>query len=211
MNKELCLKESIDALRKIAQVEINDIIKLTNDNSYHFNIDTKSQKYIKGDLETKKQFLIVRINKELEKNIIKKTNEINLIYNANELVSVEIQIEWKKSKMWGYNPTCNIVVKDDKNNYMNFTSGSIGGCGYDKKSTSVANALNESLTIQKLFCEKGDNVTSYGFTHQRNYSLPYLEGGVGCECYSRVFEEMGYKFESIAHGDNFDVYSITKI
>ena len=113
--------------------------------------------------------------------------------------------------MWGYNPTCNIVVKDDKDRYFNYTSGSIGGCGYDKKSTSVAEALNESPTVRKLFCEKGENVTSYGFTHQNNDSLPYLDGGVGCECYSRVFEEMGYKFESIAHGDNFDVYNISKI
>src|SRR5574343_762160 len=87
MTKELCLKESIDALKKYAQLEINVILNSTNDNSYHFNIDTKSQKYIKGDLETKKQFLIARINKELEKNIIKKNNEIDLIYNANDLVS----------------------------------------------------------------------------------------------------------------------------
>ena len=211
MNKELCLKESIDGLKKYAQYKIDEILNSTNDNSYHFNINTKSQKYIKGDLETKKQFLIVRINKELEKDIIKKTNEINLVYSANDLVSVKIQIEWKKSKMWGYNPTCNIVVQDDKNRYINYTSGSIGGCGYDKKSTSVADALNASPTILKLFCEKGENVTSYGFTHQNNDSLPYLDGGVGCECYSRVFEEMGYKFESIAHGDNFDVYNISKI
>lgn len=211
MTKELCLKESIDALKKSAQLEINEILNSTNDNSYHFNIDTKSQKYIKGDLETKKQFLIARINKELEKNIIKKIDEINLVYSANDLVSVKIQIEWKKSKMWGYNPTCNIVVIDDKDRYFNYTSGSIGGCGYDKKSTSVAEALNASPTLRKLFCEKGENVTSYGFRHQRDYSLPYLEGGVGCECYSRVFAEMGYKFESIAHGDIFDVYNISKI
>jgi hypothetical protein len=90
--------------------------------------------------------------------------------------------------MWGYNPTCNIVVIDDKDRYFNYTSGSIGGCGYDKKSTSVAEALNASPTIQKLFCEKGENVTSYGFRRKSDYSLPYLEGGVGCECYSRVFE-----------------------
>ena len=211
MTKELCLKKSIDGLKKYAQYNIDEILKLTNDNSYHFNIDTKNQKYIKGDLETKKQFLIARINKELEKNIIKKIDEINLVYSANDLVSVKIQIEWKKSKMWGYNPTCNIVVIDDKDRYFNYTSGSIGGCGYDKKSTSVAEALNASPTLRKLFCEKGENVTSYGFTHQNNYSLPYLEGGVGCECYSRVFAEMGYKFESIAHGDIFDVYNISKI
>ena len=211
MNKELCLKESIDGVKKYAQYKIDEILNSTNDNSYHFNINTKSQKYIKGDLETKKQFLIARINKELEKDIIKKTNEINLVYSANDLVSVKIQIEWKKSKMWGYNPTCNIVVQDDKNRYINYTSGSIGGCGYDKKSTSVADALNASPTIRKLFCEKGENVTSYGFRHQNNDSLPYLDGRVGCECYSRVFEEMGYKFESIAHGDNFDVYNISKI
>ena len=211
MNKELCLKESIDGLKKYAQLKIDVILNPANDKSYHFNINTKSQKYIKGDLETKKQFLIVRINKELEKDIIKKTNEINLVYSANDLLSVKIQIEWKKSKMWGYNPTCNIVVQDDKNRYINYTSGSIGGCGYDKKSTSVADALNASPTIRKLFCEKGENVTSYGFRHQNNDSLPYLDGRVGCECYSRVFEEMGYKFESIAHGDNFDVYNISKI
>ena len=99
----------------------------------------------------------------------------------------------------------------DKDRYINYTSGSIGGCGYDKKSTSVANALNESPTIRKLFCEKGENVTSYGFRRKFDYSLPYLEGGVGCDCYSSVFKEMGYKFESIAHGDNFDVYNISKI
>ena len=41
--------------------------------------------------------------------------------------------------------------------------------------------------------------------------LPSFEGGVGVSCYDRIFNKIGYKFETIASGKNFDVFKITKI
>jgi hypothetical protein len=54
-------------------------------------------------------------------------------------LDVKIAIDWKKSRMWGYNPHATVWVyyKDTSSR----TEGRASGCGYDKKSAAVGRAL----------------------------------------------------------------------
>ena len=169
------------------------------------------------DIEKIKNIIIKKLQKKYEKNLAEKFNLLTQIENAKDFQGAKITIEWKKSSMWGNNPTAECCIYG----VGTTSSGSIGGCGYDKESTAVAKSLNQSLSFRKLLCEfknKPENIdvcnreafgygVSYGYT---GALIPFLDGGVGCSCYISVFEKLGYKMEHIAWGKAFDVYTISK-
>ena len=171
------------------------------------------------NLEDAKSYLIKRKEKQINKEIENKVNFIKSISNAGVLIDIKITIEWKKSKMWGSNPTANCWYSYT-NNEGNFcsgyvTSGIVGGCGYDKQSEAVARCLNQINEVLKPLYNAKDKaidrsnheVLGYG----SGYGIcPSIEGGVGVSCYPSIFNKIGYNFQTIASGKNFDVYTITK-
>lgn len=174
---------------------------------------TVGQKKKQYSLNELKEVLKIRLKKENEKrneNSLQKL-QFNELPQINELT---ITVEWKKSKIWGMNPTAESYV-----NGIGFvSSGSISGCGYDKQSTAVANVLNQVPQFMQLmysFKDKSKNVNLKNhevFGYGSGYGvLPSFEGGVGVSCYDRIFNKIGYKFETLSSGKTFDVYKITKI
>lgn len=147
----------------------------------------------------------------------KKEARIRAINNGGKLIEATISIEWKKSKMWGNNPTAEaqIICQDSEGNrtYQNYTSGSISGCGYDKESTAVANVLNQSNAVLKTFFDKitpdAKERELFGYGVGIYEGIATLSGGVGTSCYYKNFESVGYKFEKTASGKTFDVYRIS--
>lgn len=136
-------------------------------------------------------------------------------------------MEWKRSRMWGSNPSaeCWYSFKDAAGQYNSgyCVSGSIGGGGYDKGSTAVANVLNQINEVLKpLYAKKDKHIKGIApnrqneahrdlFGYGSGYGiLPSIEGGVGVSCYPKIFESIGYKFSTQASGKTFDVYTITK-
>ena len=103
--------------------------------------------------------------------------------------------------------------------YCNGVSyGTATGCGYDKESTAIAEAISKNNSILKLIytikneaLQKDFNNTSeqalgYGFGY---YSLPYFEGGVGTDCFLRMFKNAGFEvFQE--HSKISDCYIIKK-
>ena len=121
--------------------------------------------------------------------------------------------------MWGSNPSADCVYSyRDANGDLRSNrvlSGSIGGCGYDKQSEAVARCLNQINEILKLlYTIKNDNIGENNrdlFGYGSGYGItPSIEGGVGVSCYPYIFEKLGYEFKTIASGNTFDVYTITK-
>lgn len=174
--------------------------------------------------EDAKAYLINRKQKAVYKQIEKDVKEVKNIFNAGDLISVKISIEWKRSRMWGSNPTAEAwaVFKDNNNNTNSIyvKSGSIGGCGYDKESTAVAECLNQIHEVLKPFFLIKDNAlntnkdikNSEAIGYGAGYGIvPRIEGGVGVSCYNSLFNKIGFTFKSIASGKTFDVYTIEKI
>lgn len=183
------------------------------------DILTATDKKKEWTLEALKERVTARKQKELDKSLNEKLARLETVYSAPEFVSAEISVEWKKSRMWGNNPTAqaHVIVKDETYGRSSdrYNSGSIGGCGYDKQSTAVANSLNQSNSFLKLlYTLKDQNPTidnrelfGYG---SGNGILPYLEGGVGVSCYPTIFEKVGFEFKYKVNGKSFDYFEITK-
>lgn len=155
---------------------------------------------------------IKRGNKSLEETI----KEVNTINEAGEVESITINVEWKRSQIWGRNPSAEAIVKYKDGLHESFVSGSIGGCGYDKGSTAIAKCINQINGLLKpLYKIKDKNVNANNrelLGYGSGYGiLPYIEGGVGTSCYPRIFEKAKYEFKHVSGEKSFDVYTITKI
>jgi hypothetical protein len=206
------LNDFITDLEKINEVQDLDI--------WHYNnLLPKGKSLKKSTLQEAKAYLIKRKEKQIFKSIERQVNQVLTIGKAGEFIEAKISIEWKKSKMWGSNPSaeCLYSYKDAECNIRTnrVISGSIGGCGYDKQSTAVANCLNQINEILKLlYTVKNDNLDKDNrdlFGYGSGYGLiPSIEGGVGVSCYPSIFAKLGYEFKTIASGKAFDVYTITK-
>lgn len=138
--------------------------------------------------------------------------------NQNPVKSIIINIEWKKSRMWGYNPRCEAKVE-----YQDGTGGysptyTCSGGGYDKESTVIADVFNTYLKYRlwqkaKDFRYNQENHSyPYGiYLPRKDYNHVSFQGGVGTNCYYSISKFIGGKFEHISGGKTFDVYKFTMI
>lgn len=204
------LKKALDDLK---QQDKNNIIKLW----YYKEKLTNAQfkKYNDDELTTKqiKEIIKNKIIKEYEKRKEKELKRIETIEQANEKITViNISIYWVKNSTWGYNP--HATVTTDQNE---ITEGKASGCGYDKESTSIAEALNNNNNILKLlYNAKNKKMT---FKNNNNHDLlgygsgygvlPYFEGGVGTSSLINIFRKLGYNVTEY-HTEKSDFYTITK-
>lgn len=138
---------------------------------------------------------------------------------AADVVSVSVSVEWHRSRTWGYNPAAEVVIVDSNGHYYKYF-GSASGCGYDKESAAVAEALNKSASIKKMLYDKKEAAikagASYnnGSTMNNNFihygagygSVPYFEAGVGMSSHRGIFEACGLALKNSNHGKAFDTY-----
>lgn len=201
---------------------INELSSLEQLNTWQYNdLLPKGKKVDNFSFNALKGYLIMRKEKATYKEIERKVKKINTIANSGTLLSVKISIEWKRSQMWGSNPKAGcwatFINKDGQHDSTYVQSRSIGGCGYDKQSTAVADCLNQINEVLKpLYLIKDANITDDNSNHRllgygAGYGLlPSIEGGVGVSCYNSIFNKIGFEFKTIASGKTFDVYTITK-
>lgn len=80
-------------------------------------------------------------NTELEKALERLEN----LNNVEDFQSITIKTEWKRSCVWGWNPTCRVWV-----NNMFAGEDKASGCGYHKESAAAAEALWDNDIIIKF-------------------------------------------------------------
>lgn len=163
-------------------------------------------------LKELRTYLNERATIKIEKDIQKEFARIEAV-TGYEFEPVEIVVEWKKNRTWGSNPRATAFVPGV--GYID--SGSIGGCGYDKQSTAVAEILNQIPAVMyRLYKEKNRhkniNKTNHEiFGYGSGYGiLPAFEGGVGVNCYPAIFDKIVLKFETVHSSKNTDIFRITK-
>jgi len=164
-----------------------------------------------------KEYLIKRYDEKKGLELSKKIAHLETVFSADDLISISIQMDWKHSRMWSNNPQA-IARVNGINSYNIYESKRVGGCGYDKGSTAVAEAINQSNSLLKLLYtikNKAKNVNLKNheiFGYGSGYGLlPNFEGGVGVSCYNRICNAIGFKFQTTASGKAFDVYEISKL
>lgn len=212
-----------DFILAINQVESTDTFDIKGLQTWQYNdLLPKGKNVSNFSFNALKGYLIARKQKSIYKSIEREVNKIKTVFSAGTLIECKITMEWKNNRTWGANPTaeCWYSFTDKDGNYgSNYVkSGSIGGCGYDKGSTAVAECLNQINEVLKpLYAAKNKamptdkqnrDLLGYGSGYG---ILPRIEGGVGVSCYPAIFEAIGYKFQTTASGKSFDCYTITKI
>lgn len=147
-----------------------------------------------------------RFTARIDKRIKEEEQRFFDIYNTANTDGFTVVVEWKRNKTWGSNPR--VTLKDGKE-----YSGYASGCGYDKESTAVAEALNKDPAILRaLYREKALNIDEtnekifgYGVTG----FLPQFSGGVGMSsilsCLSRLDFHCNHVSTSTA-----DVYTFVR-
>jgi len=216
------MEQLIKQANKQATLKINEFKKGLNelkevkqimDLWYYSHLIPKTNKKDLSNIKDLKAYLIARKEKETANELKKQIENIESVFNTGkEIDSICISVEWKKSQMWGNNPTATISI-----NFKDYTRsvyiGKASGCGYDKESASIAQALNQCRELKKLLYtikNKSKNIKLNNkdiFGYGSGYGdLPYFEGGVGVSCYNSIFEKIGFKFSKTAWGKTFDVY-----
>ena len=193
--------------------EIENVNEVTKYNSFGVRLP-KGKDVSKMELNDLKAYLIERDQKRLQKELNRNAEQIHAIEGAEKVQSISIGVEWKKSAMYGANPTATIRVTFEGGKVDVF-NGHASGCGYDKESAAIAEALNQCNGVLKMLYikknKKADAQNRELLGYGSGYGvLPRFEGGVGFECHRRIFEGLGFKTERTASGKSFDAYVIHK-
>ena len=191
-------------------------IKIKTDEGLERRMKRYKKTYVGSVLEKRyklKKLLEGWKNKEIAE-LLEKIEEVKNAPNFKG--DFIITLEWKKSYRWGANPRA----------YTNYgyVGQSIGGCGYCKRSTATAEALNSNKSILKLLWRKkekwlrehrGEEFTEEVKRSLLHYGcgygiLPDFEGGVGIGSHQSIIEGLGLKMEQISNTDWTDVFLIAK-
>jgi len=184
------------------------------------NKDQLKELYIFRQLTEKQQAKTVKeIKKILIDKEVKKANErIDIFFKQCDIIAqvepaknIIISVSWAKNRTWGANPTAEVWSGGT------YTTGHASGCGYDKLSTAIAEALNKNNNILNLLyntyekeLRKNKNISlrdsiGYGSGY---YGIPSFDGGVGYSCFRSIFQKLGAKTNTWQEGKNWDSMTI---
>ena len=183
------------------------------------------EQYQAGEISRDKaiEYATRRAVKEIDKQKESKFSRLEAAAKAPVITSASISVTWAKSRTWGANPTAEFWNAGE-----GYTTGHASGCGYDKESTAIAEAMNQSPAVLRILytlgeaaLERGESPASetacigYNWAgcigYGAGYSvLPYYEGGVGSSCFWSILEKAGYKVRCAGSGKMFDCYTIER-
>lgn len=188
-----------------------------------YSTPAKWEAYKGGTLSREKAIEIAtrRALKEVTANEEKQFRKLRTAANAPRLEWCQIAVEWVRSSTWGYNPHATATAQNMT------TQGRASGCGYDKRSTAVAEALNANPAALRVLYEAAEKALSDGHRPERysngNYTwrdilgygsgysiLPYFEGGVGVSCFWDILSRCGFEYRLGTSTRNFDSYTIRR-
>lgn len=202
----------------------NEESKVKNDNGLcRYSTETRWNQYKENKISREKavDYAVKRGVKILEKQLKEKLEKLEKVENAPDLTTISVYVDFVKSRTWGYCPK----VETFSNNKASY--GYASGCGYDKESAAIAEALNSDFSAVKvlyLLKEKGleiglsaesktactgvdnRNIVGYGSGYA---VLPYFEGGVGASCFWSMFEKAGFEVKA-NYGKKENTYTIYK-
>lgn len=183
----------------------------------------KWEAYQAGTITREKavEIATARAWRDIEKNHRAQLEKLESAAAVPDIKSVAIHVEWKRSATWGYNPRASVII-----NGVNRYEGSASGCGYDKRTAAIGEALNQSAVILKMLYQAKERALQAGYNPEsgkRGYvcesnreciaygagygTLPYFEGGVGMSSFESVFNACGLKMTHFdCSGKHYDYY-----
>ena len=175
-----------------------------------FSTDYTYNKYKAGEIPQDKAYKKAydKMLKTMYNNRDKELKNLERIEQAQDIELIKISVEWKNSRIWGSNPHVELSAYSSNNCYT--ANSTASGCGYDKQSQAIAEAMNSVYGIRKLLIEKLDYINEkkpYGINQYG--IIPAFSGGVGTNCFTSFFKDIGYTVTEM-HGETYDSYVIVK-
>lgn len=130
--------------------------------------------------------------------------------------TISIIVEYKRSRTWGYNPTAYVTLTAetaDGTHKHQTATGTASGCGYDKKSAAVAQALNTLAIFDADMIRTKDAhlARGEGMPYGSGYGvMPYVEGGTGLSYIADILKTCGYRCISSQAAGTCEAYSFEK-
>lgn len=186
--------------------------------------ETRWNQYEKGVISHSQlvEFTAERIRKQTAKQLAEKLSFIDQLEQSEGVKALTLSVDWRRSAMWGLNPHCIAHVVTDSGKFYQF-EGTASGCGYDKLSASVADALYQCKELRSMLCEaKERKVRKLALSDiseaNRNYlpygagygAVPYLESGVGISSTLSVLGAVGLVVVASSHTKTSDFYHLEK-
>ena len=147
--------------------------------------------------------MLAKHRRRIERTAAQKSAEVTRLTSENTEAPdiVRVYVTWTRSSVYGWNPHAEVTAYNGT--HSDSTHGTASGCGYDKTSAAVAQALNACDMIRAAlirWTESGGK--TYGVYTSETVSfptVPHFEGGCGIECIEAAFRGMGYKVEQYTH------------
>lgn len=197
-------EEQAEKAYKRACCEYSALRKLLTDNQW--------EKYKSGTLSREKSIELARKKaaREAKKNADRLRERLTAAECANLPADVLLVIRWVRNSTWGWNPHAELFFDG-----MTFT-GRASGCGYDKASAAMAEALNACPEIMRALYAKDDERPE-GVTRRdwigygSGYGvLPAFEGGVGVRTLCEVLRTCGFSVDCTQSRDETYYIRITE-
>lgn len=121
-----------------------------------------------------------------------------------------INVDWHRSRMWGRNPRAEVWA-NLAGIRVDYTNGTVSGCGYDKESAAVDLALKDNPLMQTLMMWPKLNVnTGYSgqvtrVVNKLDYGYELCFGGMGMSEFLQFMRGNGFAVAEM-HGAMFDGY-----
>jgi phenylpyruvate tautomerase PptA (4-oxalocrotonate tautomerase family) len=160
-----------------------------------------------------------RASKKQYKRTQTKVKELETIATGADTQSIDVIVVYVRSKTWGWNPHATVLVYTNKG--IEEYHGTASGCGYDKPSAAIAEALNKSPSARLLLCLKKDaamRASNVDTTDNEKYiaygagygEIPCFAGGVGITALKRLLEACGLVLDTETGTGSVDYYHFTK-
>lgn len=188
-----------------------------------YSTPAKWEAYQNGSMSREKavEIAVKRGTREIMKWKETQISKLHTAAAAPDLGFLSVSVECARSRTWGANPTATARTSDGV-----FT-GHASGCGYDKESAAVAEALNKSPAVLRVLYTAAEAALQSGKSYTRfnngnvcwgdvlgygsGYAiLPYFEGGVGVSCFWSILKGCGYVCQCTGSGKWFDSYTAEK-
>lgn len=182
------------------------------------------EQYKAGEITREKavELATKRTLKAVEKDTAAKLARLDRVAAAPDLSFISISVDWVRSRTWGNNPRAEV-----RTNTGVFT-GTASGCGYDKESAAIADALNQCDSVLKALytlkeeglraglsdksktaaCGRSNGeICGYGAGYG---AIPYFEGGVSSSCFWSILKKCGFSV-TCHHGKHSNFYRFEEV
>lgn len=171
-------------------------------------VPKSNTKYSTWTLDKKKAYLVKRAAAAGAKEVDAYVERACYLAQLDSVVDfIRVNVEYTRSRVWGMCPKATAYF-DLSNDCVMHESSRITGCGYDKGSTAIAEALNKCDAFLKLLLN-ADKEIAVLHSLEDGY-IPRLAGGCGVDSHMQLLYDLGYSMQHIAWGSTFDCYVITR-